>query len=446
MGRKLNRRKFLQAGALSATAAGFWLTGGVTQVRAGQPATERLNIAVIGCGGQGASDLGNVSGENIVALCDVDDARAAGSFDKYPKVQKYKDFRRMLDTQKDIQAVVVSTPDHQHAYASIMAMRMGKHVYCQKPLTHDVWEARLMGEVAAKAKVATQMGNQGTSMDETRAAADLIRGGAIGEVRTVHVWTDRPGMYWRQGHSERPKERPDVPKTLDWDLWLGTAPDRPYHSAYCPFAWRGWWDFGTGALGDMGCHIMNLPWMALQLTAPSSIEATLDRPNNDESPPNGLRVTYEFPARGSRPAVRMIWYESSRPEANLFQGLPISSGGSLFIGSRGKLYSRDDYGRNNTLLMTADSLREFRQPEHPLPRSPGQHAEWIRACKGGAAAMSNFTDYSGPLTEMVLLGNVAIRVGGKRIVWNSEKLEAVDMPAARQYIRREYRKGWDLRA
>jgi predicted dehydrogenase len=445
MSRKLSRRDFVKAGAVSATAAGFWLTGGVTETRAAQGANDRLNIAVIGCGGQGASDLGNVSGENIVALCDVDDRRAAGSFDKYPKVPKYKDFRVMLEKQKDIQAVVVSTPDHQHAYASIMAMRMGKHCFCQKPLTHDVWEARLMGTVATKMKVATQMGNQGTSMDQTRAAADLIRAGAIGDVRTVHVWTDRPGMYWRQGHSERPKERPEVPKTLDWDLWLGTAPDRPYHPDYCPFAWRGWWDFGTGALGDMGCHIMNLPWMALQLGAPSSIEAELDRPNNNESPPNGLRVTYEFPARGNKPAVRMIWYESSRPPTDLFQGLPINSGGSLFIGSRGKLYSRDDYGANNTLMMTADSLRGYRAPEQPLPRSPGHHAEWIRACKGGPPAMSNFTDYSGPLTEMVLLGNVAIRVG-KRIVWNSEKLEAVDMPAARQYIRREYRKGWDIRA
>jgi predicted dehydrogenase len=447
MSRRLNRRKFLQSSAVSATAAGFWLTGGVTETHAAQGANERLNIAVIGCGGQGGSDLGNVASQNIVALCDVDDNRAGGSFNKYPKAPKYKDFRVMLEKQKDIQAVVVSTPDHQHAIASIMAMRMGKHVYCQKPLTHDVWEARLMGEVAAKMRVATQMGNQGTASNGLRAGAETIRSGAIGNVSEVHVWTDRPGMYWRQGHAERPKETPPVPKTLDWDLWIGTAPTRPYNPAYVPFAWRGWWDFGTGALGDMGCHIMNLSFMALQLGPPSSVQAVLttDRPVNNESPPNGLRVTYEFPARGQRPAVRMIWYESSRPAADLFHGQTISAGGSLFVGSKGKLYSRDDYGSNN-ILLPVENFRDFRAPAPTIPRAQGgHHAEWIRACKGGPPAMSNFTSYSGPLTEMVLLGNVAIRVG-KRIVWNSEKLQAVDLAAANQYIRREYRKGWALTA
>jgi predicted dehydrogenase len=445
MSRKLSRRDFVKAGAVSATAAGFWLTGGVTETRAAQGANDRLNIAVIGCGGQGQSDLGNVASENIVALCDVDDNRARNSFNKYPNVPKYKDFRVMLEKQKDIQAVTVSTPDHQHAIASIMAMRMGKHVYCQKPLTHDVWEARLMGTVAAKHRVATQMGNQGTSGDDLRTAAEMIRAGAIGNVSEVHVWTDRPGNYWRQGHSERPKERPPVPKTLDWDLWVGTAPDRPYSPAYVPFAWRGWWDFGTGALGDMACHIMNLPWMALQLTAPSAVQAVTDQPNNNESPPNGLRVTYEFPARGNRPAVRMIWYESSRPPMELFHGERVTGGGSLFVGAKGKLYSRSDYGGSN-ILLPQDNFRDYQPPRPTLPRVGGRHhQEWIRACKGGPPAMSNFTDYAGPLTEMVLLGNVAIRVG-KRIVWNSEKLQAVDLPAADRYIHREYRKGWELQA
>jgi predicted dehydrogenase len=444
MTHRLSRRRFIQTSAVSATAAGFWLSGGVTETRAAQGANDKLNIAVIGCGGQGASDLGNVSGENIVALCDVDDQRAGGSFNKYPNVPKYKDFRVMLEKQKDIQAVVVSTPDHTHAIASIMAMRMGKHCYTQKPLTHDVWEARMMGEVAAKHKVATQMGNQGTAGNDLRTAAEMIRAGAIGNVTEVHVWTDRPGRYWRQGWTSRPKETPPPPKTLDWDLWIGTAPTRPYNSAYCPFAWRGWWDFGTGALGDMACHIMNLPWMALQLTAPSSVQAVLDNPNTAESPPNGLRVTYEFPARGNRQAVRMIWYESSRPPAELFHGQQIRPGGSLFVGSKGKLYSRSDYGGDN-ILLPEDNFRDYRPPQRTIPRVNGHHAEWIRACKGGPPAMSNFTEYAGPLTEMVLLGNVAIRVG-KRIVWNSEKLQAVDLPAADRYIRREYRKGWEIRA
>ncbi len=453
MGRKLSRRRFMQASALSATAAGFWLTGGVTEARAGQQpsANNRLNIAIIGAGGRGRDNVGGVAGENIVALCDVDEDRARDVFNKYPKVPKYQDFRVMLDKQgKEIDAVVVSTPDHQHALASITAMRAGKHVYCEKPLTHDVWEARLMAEVAAKQKVATQMGNQGTSMNRTREAAEILRSGAIGEVREVHVWTDRPGMYWTQGHAERPKRTPPPPKTLNWDLWIGTAPMRPYavyennRPAYAPFAWRGWWDFGTGALGDMGCHIMNLAFMALRLGPPSSIQAETDQPVNNESPPNGLRVTYEFPARDSRPAVRMYWYEVRRPPQNLFHGEPVRAGGSLFVGTKGTLYSRDDYG-NDWLLLPRDQFRDYRPPQPSLPRSPGHHAEWIRAAKGGTPAMSNFTDYSGPLTEIVLLGNVAIHVG-KRVVWNSEKLQAVDLPAADRYIHREYRKGWELRA
>ncbi len=456
MSDQLSRRQFLGTSAVSAAAAGFWLTGGVTEVRAAQGANERLNIAIIGAGGKGHDDLNNVArGNNIVALCDVDDQRAAGAFNAYPKVPKYKDFRVMLEKQKDIQAVTVSTPDHQHALASIMAMRLGKHVYCQKPLTHDVWEARLMGTIAAKQRVATQMGNQGTADTALREAAEKIRAGAIGNVTEVHCWTDRPGNLWNQGHADRPKLTPPPPKTLDWDLWIGTAPTRPYakypaegrrpeRPAYAPFAWRGWWDFGTGALGDMACHIMNLPWMALRLTAPSSVQAVLDHPNMRESPPNGLRVTYEFPARGNRQAVRLIWYESSRPPRDLFHGENITSGGSLFVGTKGKLYSRSDYGSNN-ILLPRDNFRDYRAPAPTIPRSPGHYAEWIRACKGGPAAMSNFHDYAGPLTEMVLLGNVAIRVG-KRIVWNSEKLQAVDLSAADRYIRREYRKGWELRA
>jgi predicted dehydrogenase len=447
MGRKVSRRQFVKAGGVSAAAAGFWLTGGVTESFAAQPgANERLNIAIIGCGGQGGGNAGQavVRAENVVALCDVDSNRARGVFERYPKLTPYTDFRIMLEKQKDIQAVIVSTPDHTHFHASAMAIQRGKHVFTEKPLTHSVWEARQLKLLASKHKVATSMGNMGTASNGIREAAEIIRSGAIGDVREVHVWTNRPGNFWRQGHDSRPKARPSVPKSLHWDLWLGPAAERPYHPDYVPFAWRGWWDFGTGGLGDMGCHTMNLAFMALQLGPPSSVVAETDRAVNNESPPNGLMVTYEFPARGARRALTLKWYEVRRPPANLFEGEQVRTSGSLFIGNKGKLYSPDDYGGTYTLLPRND-FRDYRPPQPTIPRSPGHHAEWIRACKGGAPAMTNFVDYSSLLTEIVLLGNVAIRAG-KRVVWDSEKLQAIDLPAANQYIHPPFRKGWEWTA
>jgi predicted dehydrogenase len=374
-------------------------------------------------------------------------------------VTKYTDFRQMLDKQKDIQAVVVATPDHTHFHASASAIRMGKHVYCEKPLTHSVWEARQLRELALKHKVATQMGNQGTSNNGLRYGVEIMRSGAIGEVREVHVWTNRP--IWPQ-NVNRPAARQEPPKTLNWDLWLGPAPERPYngerqankHPTYAPFNWRGWWDFGTGALGDMGCHTMNLPYLGLRLGAPSSISADVQGKVNAETGPEGCTITYEFPARAAEPAregiprpampaCRLMWYERRRPAAELLQGIKPGGSGCLIIGSRGKIYTASDYGDNIQLLPSPD-IRDYRLPSPAMPRSPGHHAEWIRACKGGPPAMSNFVDHSGQLTETVLLGNVAIRVG-QRIVWDSAKLQA-NVAAAAQYIRREYRKGWEWTA
>ncbi|MBI2806764.1 MAG: Gfo/Idh/MocA family oxidoreductase [Planctomycetes bacterium] len=458
MSRRISRRRFMQASGVSAAAAGYWLTGGVTESFAAQPgANARLNVALIGAGGRAEGNEQGVRGENIVALCDVDQSRARNVYNRYPRVTKYTDFRVMLDKQKDIQAVVVSTPDHTHFHASAMALQRGKHVYCEKPLTHSVWEARQLGLLAAKHRVATSMGNQGTAHDGLRTAAEIIRSGAIGEVREVHVWTDRP--IWPQGIN-RPKGRQEVPKTLTWDLWLGPAPERPYNSAYVPFAWRGWWDFGTGALGDMACHTMNMPFMALRLSAPSAVSAEVVGGVNPESAPaRGVTVTYEFPARGQGlPALRLYWYESPyqpgvprekrvyrRPPANVLQGINnVSGSGCMIVGSRGKMYSGSDYGSSYTLLPARD-FADYRPPQRTIPRSPGHHAEWIRACKGGAAAMSNFTDYAGPLTEMVLLGNVAMRAG-ERIVWDSAKLQVTNVRGAAQYIRPPYRKGWEWNA
>jgi predicted dehydrogenase len=443
MSRKVNRRRFIHASALAA-GAGYFLTAG-NEVRALYDSpNNRLNIGIIGAGGQGGSDLGNVSSENIVALCDVDQARARDAFNRHPNAEKFQDFRVMLDRQRNIDAVTVSTPDHTHALASITAMRMGKHCYTQKPLTHDVWEARQMKLVARNHRVATQMGNQGTSHNTLRESVEIIRAGGIGEVREVHVWTNRP--IWPQ-NIDRPSQREDVPATLNWDLWLGTAPERPYNHAYVPFAWRGWWDFGTGALGDMACHTMNLPYMALRLGAPSAVSADVAQPTHPETYPNGCTVTYEFPAREGMPACRLYWYERRLPPRNLFldalrEGQNPSGSGILMVGSRGTLYSDSDYGGSRRLLPTAD-FANYHPPAPTLPRSPGHHAEWIRACKGGPPAMSNFVDYASALTETVLLGNVAIKLG-TRIEWDSEHLRVTNNPRATQLIRREYRRGWEL--
>jgi predicted dehydrogenase len=456
MSRRATRREFLQVGALAGV--GFWIAG---DVGADQPArrpgpNDRLNVGVIGAGGRGGDNLRAVARtENIVALCDVDDDRAAAAYRDFPRATRYHDFRRMLDRERTLDAVIVSTPDHQHAIASITAMRLGKHCYCEKPLTHDVWEARQMAEVARRQRVATQMGNQGTSLDRFREGVEVIRSGVLGEIREIHVWTNRP--IWPQGMTRRPPQQP-TPAAMHWDLWLGTAPERPYNRAYAPFNWRGWWDFGTGAIGDMACHTMNLPVMALRLCAPTAVSAETRQPVNNESPPEGLTVTYEFPARtapaGSHEhlnAVRMKWYERGTPPRELFlgalgEGQRPPGSGCLIVGANATLYSPSDYGGEYHLL-PAERFRGYRPPTPTLPRVGGHHhQEWLRACKGGPAAMSNFPDYASLLTEIALLGNVAIRAGehGGRIVWDSERLRVTNNEAANRFIRREYRRGWTI--
>ena len=439
---KMNRRDFL----LSSTAAAAFtivprhVLGGPGYT----PPSEKLNIAGIGVGGKGGGDIGAVSSENIVALCDVDEKQAGETFKKYPNAKKYKDFRKMLtEMDKQIDAVVVATPDHVHAAATMMAIEMGKHVYTEKPLTHSVYEARMLTEAARKYKVATQMGNQGHSSEGARLICEWIWDGAIGPVREVHAWTDRPGGRWAQG-VDRPKETPPVPQTLAWDLWLGPAPERPYHPIYVPFKWRGWWDFGTGALGDMGCHIIDPAFWALKLGHPTSVQA-ISMPVNSETAPLASRVDYEFPARGDMPPVKLSWYDGElRPtnpeELEPGRRMGSANGGTLFVGDKGKLVC-GCYGKNPRLIPET-KMKEYERPPKTIPRVKGHHQDWIEACKGGKPACSNF-NYAGPLTEVVLLGNVAVRAG-KKLYWDGPNMRVTNIPEANKYLRREYRAGWTL--
>ena len=434
------RRRFLQSSIAAATtlATARLLRG----VPAGYSANEKVNVAQIGATGKGRDDLGGVkrAGGNVVALCDVDASHTAEAAHEFPNARRHTDFRRMLETQKDIDAVVVTIPDHQHAFAAMTAMRHGKHVYCQKPLTHDIYEARLLRKTAAELKLATQMGNEGHSGEGLRAQVDWIRAGVLGPVTEVHVWTDRPVGWWPQGLG-RPSGSAPAPPGLDWDLWLGTAPERPYNPAYHPFKWRGFWDFGTGALGDMACHIMDVPCWALNLIGPCAVEAE-SQGMTSESGPNWSIITWHFPARGDLPAVRMKWYDGGkRPDKPADLPDPQwrrAKGGCMFIGEKG-IMCGSQMQRPNVL---GELGKDLTPPARTLPRSPGHYVEWIEAIKGGPAAMSSF-DYAAELTETVLLGNTALRCG-QRIEWDAAQMKVLNVPEANRLVRREYRKGWEL--
>ena len=439
--KKINRRQFL--GGTAATVAAFTIVprhvlGGTGKT----PPSEKLNIAGIGVGGMGKNNIDAVSSENIVALCDVDDKYAAKTFEKYPKAKKYRDFRRMLEKQKDIDAVIIATPDHTHAVIAVEAMKRGKHVYCQKPLTRTVYEARVLTEAARNDKVATQMGNQGHSGEGVRLICEWIWDGAIGPVREVHAWTNRP--VWPQG-IDRPKETPPVPPTLDWNLWLGPAPYRPYHPAYLPFKWRGWWDFGTGALGDMACHVIDPIFAALKLRYPTSVEASSTKVNSETAPLASI-VRYQFPARGDMPPVKLTWYDGGlmppRPQ-ELEPARRLNRGGSgvIFVGDKGKLMC-GEYGDGPRLIPEA-KMKEYERPPKTIPRVIGTHEQdWVRACKGGKPACSNF-DYAGPLTETVVMGNLAIR-SGKKLDWDGQNMKVTNVPEANEYVHYKYRQGWNL--
>ena len=439
MKRILTRRRFVGATAASV----FALTYLPRRVFG---ANERIHLAGIGVGGKGAGDVNDNAQEgcNIVALCDPDENRAASTFKQYPNAKRYQDFRVMLEQRTDIDAVTVSTPDHTHAPAALLAMQLGKHVYCQKPLTHSVHEARRMAEFAKQYKVVTQMGNQAHAGEPIRRAVEMVRAGILGKITEAHVWTNRP--IWPQGIN-RPTGTPPVPQTLNWDLWLGPAPARHYHPDYLPFNWRGWWDFGTGALGDMACHIMDMPYWALELTAPTTVEADQGGATL-ESPPNWSTITYEFPARGDNPPVKLMWYDGKKEgKQNLPTGdflhddVDISQFGSILVGEKGTLYF--NRGSTNWVVKPDSALDGFKPPPKTIPRVRNEDFEWVQAILGnGHAPLSNF-ERSGPFTEVVLLGNLAIRTG-KKLHWDAKNLKATNAPEADAFIRREYRKGWEV--
>jgi predicted dehydrogenase len=462
----MHRRRFLQQASLAGV--GFWIAGSSGRSVA-RSANDRMRFACIGVGGKGSSDTDQVANfGDLVAICDIDEKRLGVKAERFPGAKKYIDFRKLFDEMaKQVDAVVVSTPDHTHAVAAVMAMRLGKHVYCQKPLAHSAWEARLMRDTARQYKVATQMGNQGTASDGFRRGVEMIRAGVIGPVREVHVWTNRPFKYWKQAPDlvVRPTETPPVPAHVHWDLFLGPAPVRPYAPVYHPHDWRGWWDFGTGALGDMACHTANLPFMGLQLGLPTAVSAQSSEVN-PETYPAWATITYEFPARGDQPPVKLTWYEGAKdgkrnlPAEELFLGKKPSDSGSLLIGDKGRLYSPDDYGLVQELL-PEKNFESYRAPKPTFARMDPPRGmvkgnkdisgtirdqnhkwEWTRAIEGHQPALSNF-DYAATLTEAMLLGNVAVRVG-KRLEYDAETQTCKNCPEAAAYIKPVFREGWKL--
>ncbi len=443
--RRSSRREFLGRAALAAGATAF---PAPAILRAGS-ANERLNIAIIGAGGRGAANTAGVASENIVALCDVHEPAVNRAAEKLPRARKFADFRKLYDHATEFDAVVVSTCEHTHAFATLPALELGKHVYCEKPLTYNIYEARVIREAAAKAKVATQMGIQIHATDNYRRVVELIQTGAIGSVREAHVWV---GRAWGLQSAEdakkngdivsvqdRPTESVPTPPGLDWDLWLGPAPQRPFHHVYFPGPkWYRWWDFGNGTMSDLGSHWNDLPFWALKLRAPLTVEAS-GPPPHPEIAPASMQATYEYGPRGDLPPVKLTWYQGTNKPAALVEGrIPNWSSGVLFVGDRGMLLA--DYGKH--VLLPEKEFAEFKRPTAFIEKSLGHHAEWIHACKTGSPTTCDF-EYSGWLTEANHLGNVAYRAG-KRLEWDPATLRAKNAPEADRFIRRDYRKGWKL--
>ncbi len=438
----ISRRQALAAGAAAAafTIVPRHVLGGPGQ----NPPSEKMNVAAVGLGGMGSGDVRSVgAAHNIVALCDPDQRALERNAKAFPKAALYVDYRKLLETRKDIDAVIVATPDHAHAAVTMMSLKMHKHVHCQKPLTHSLHEARMNGRAAAEANVATQMGNFGQASEEARLVCETIWSGALGTVREVHAGSNRIPMISQRG-CPRPADRPPVPAWLDWDQWVGPAPMRPYHPCYHPFSWRGWWDFGTGCLGDIGCHQFSSTFKALRLGHPTSVEACSSNQQcppeiADETAPLSSIVRWEFPAAEKRAAVRLTWWDGGmkppRP-AELEPGRSFAEGDWLMIvGDEGTILDHR--------LIPEAKARKIGRPPRLLPRSPGHYAEWFHACKGGPPAGANFIDHAAHLAEVVLLGNIAIRTPQK-LLWDGDNLRFTNSAVANKLVNPPYRTGWRL--
>jgi hypothetical protein len=458
----LTRRQFIRRSAVAAgtaTAFSFPFVGRVLG------ANDRINVACIGVGGKGDSDSSDAGacGGNIVAICDVDANTLDKKGQQFPQAKRFRDYRKMLDEiGKDIDAVTVSTPDHHHGSAAIRAMRLGKHCFCQKPLTQTVSEARLMRALAAEKKLATQMGNQGSAEPGLRRAIEVVQAGVIGKPLELHVWSNRP--VWPQG-LDRPAGQDPVPAHLDWDLWLGPAAVRPYKKdVYHTFNWRGWFDFGTGALGDMACHTVNMPFRALKLGYPNVVECELASRFYPETFPKTSRIRFEFPEREGLPPLKFWWYDGNpddelkplRPPADLTREILQTMGtlphsGALIVGEKGKLFAPDDNGsrfllamKDQDLYVQGDKHEAVTAVPQSILRSPGHMQEWFRMMKDGTPAFSNF-DIAAYLTEIILLGCVALRVGeGQRMDWDGPNMKSTNLPQAARFVKRDNRKGWEL--
>ena len=456
----ISRRHFVRAGAIGAAALSFPFVGHVLG------ANDRINVACVGVGGKGDSDTNDTAhcGGNLLALCDVDERHLNAKAQQFPKAKLYRDFRKMLEEmESSIDAVTVSTPDHCHGVASAMAMSMGKHVFCQKPLTQTVFEARHLRDLAAKKKLATQMGNQGSAEDGLRRAVEIVQAGVIGQVSELHVWSNRP--IWPQG-LDRPPGQDPVPNYLDWDQWIGPAPMRPFKDGvYHDFKWRGWYDFGTGALGDMACHMVNMPFRALRMGYPSVVQCEETSPMNSETFPKTSRIRFEFPEREGMAPLKFWWYDGNpddtatpalRPAPEITKDLvevygKLPASGFLLVGDKGQLFSPNDYGANSLLMLAGeksfsatDKHEAAQAVPQTIPRSPGHNQEWFRMMRDGTPAYSNFAIAS-KLTEIILLGCVALRVGvGREMKWDGKHIKSPNCPEAAQFLKRHNRHGWPV--
>ena len=470
---RTNRRRFLSTTAAATAGVGFWTSSSPKRLHAEDTPAQKMAAGCIGIGGKGSSDCSHIGeqGVEIAGLCDVDGGSLEKKSREYPDAAKFQDFREMLDKLGDkIDMVCISTPDHTHCSAAVRAMQMGKHVYCQKPLTWSIGEAKMMRDVAEQTGVVTQMGNQGTSQDGLREAVEVIRSGAIGDVAEVHIWSNRP--VWPQGIG-RPEGSDPVPNNLNWDAWIGPAPMRPFkQGVYHSFKWRGWVDFGTGALGDMACHTTNMPVMALELWDPIAVTA-VKNPGiyQGETFPGSSSLMFEFPERNGLPACKFYWYDGGNlPSDEVIAQLPEGfqkrvarqkndpnaqkTSGAVVLGSKGALFSPDDYGAKYFLL-PEDQYADYQPPEQSLPRIPWtggtdqrQKWEFVQTCKGEyePGTMSNF-GYAGRLTQTILVGNLAMRAGeGQRIEWDAEKLQSPNVEAVNAFVNREAREGWGVEA